>query len=413
MKDLVVNISALLISISLLLLGNGLQMTLLGVRAQMEDFSTVTTGFLTSAYFIGYMIGALTIPRLVQIVGHIRVFVALASISSVSTILHVVWIDPVIWAILRIVTGFCLVGLYLVTESWLNQQATNQNRGQVFSAYMVINLASVGLGQQLLQVADPAGFGLFVLSTILFSLAVVPIALAPARTPVTLPSARMKIKSLYKVSPVGTVGAFIAGLNSGAFWGMAAVYLYSTGFATSQIANFMTFFVLGGMLMQWPLGKLSDKTDRRHVIMLSCAGIAVASQFVAHADIENLIVFYTSIIFFGGFFMSLNSLCTAHTNDFLKPEDFVQASGTMLLLFGIGAIIGPYLASVVMEILGTQALFLFCTATSSTLLLYTLVRRFVREAPETTMPFRGVPFATQHLMRLHKKLGKKSKPSEA
>ncbi|HIF25642.1 MAG TPA: hypothetical protein EYQ41_05690 [Micavibrio sp.] len=185
MREFAFNVSALLVSISLLLLGNGLAMTLLGVRAQMEGFSTVITGFLMSAYFIGYIFGALAVPKMVAAVGHVRVFAALASITSVSAIMHVVWVDPFFWAALRVLTGFCLVGLYMVTESWLNEQSSNENRGQVFSAYMIINLGSVAMGQQLLQVADPAGIGLFVISTVLFSLAVVPLSLVQSATAYT------------------------------------------------------------------------------------------------------------------------------------------------------------------------------------------------------------------------------------
>jgi MFS family permease len=408
MRDLLINVSALLLSISFLLLGNGLQMTLLGVRAQIEDFSTVITGFLTSAYFIGYIIGALTIPRMVEIVGHIRVFVALASASSIATILHVAWIDPYFWALLRIITGFCLVGLYLVTESWLNEAATNENRGTVFSSYMVVNLASVGLGQQLLQVADPAGYGPFILVTILFSLAVVPIALAPVRTPGMIPSERMKIKKLYLISPVGTLGSFMAGLVSGAFWGMAAVYLFTLEFTTREIANFMMIVVLCGMALQWPLGKLSDKIDRRLVIALCCIGISTAATFIIMVDPQNSFSFYSTAFLLGGFLMSINSLCTAHTNDYLSQKDFVQASGTLLLVFGLGAMTGPYAASIGMQFFGDDMLFVFIIATSLVLFSYTFIRRFIREAPAVRLPFKPVPLSTQHLMKWHKAKIKKS-----
>lgn len=406
MRDIVVNVSALLVSISLLLLGNGLQMTLLGVRAQIEDFSTVITGFLTSAYFIGYILGALAIPKMVELVGHIRVFVALASISSISAILHPVMPDPYLWIVLRVITGFCLVGLYLVTESWLNEQSTNENRGQVFSAYMVINLASVAMGQQLLQLSDPGGYGLFILGTVLFSFAVVPISLMPARTPVTLPTERMQIKRLYRISPVGSVGAFMSGLVSGAFWGMGAVYLYAAGYETSQIANFMMIVVFGGMILQVPFGKISDMVDRRFVIIATCVGLVASGLFMMGIDPQDHAVLYIAAFFYGGFALTMNSLCTAHTNDFLEAKDFVQASGTLLLLFGAGAIVGPYIASLFMEYLGNETLFLFVAIVGVLFGIYASYRSFVRSAPKKRGPFRALPFATQHLVKLHRKRSK-------
>lgn len=402
MRDFAVNVAALLVSISLLLLGNGLTMTLLGVRAQMEGFSTVITGFLMSAYFIGYIFGALSVPKMVTAVGHVRVFAALASITSVSAILHVVWIDPYFWAILRILTGFCLVGLYLVTESWLNEQSSNENRGQVFSAYMIINLGSVAMGQQLLQLADPAGIGLFVIGTVLFSLAVVPLSLVPARAPQPIPGVRMKIRSLYKISPVGTVGAFCSGLVNGAFWGMAPVYLFQSAFTTSQIANVMMAAVLGGMFMQWPLGRFSDKTDRRNIIMLTCVGFIGASLLIANTDVNSIVMFFIAIALLGGFMMPLGALCNAHANDHLEQSDFVQASGTILMVSGIGAIIGPYAASILMQIGGETMLFIFCAIVAAVLLLFTACRRFVSEAPDKTRPFRALPMATHYIARMQR-----------
>lgn len=402
MREFAFNVSALLVSISLLLLGNGLAMTLLGVRAQMEGFSTVVTGFLMSAYFIGYIFGALAVPKMVAAVGHVRVFAALASITSVSAIMHIVWVDPFFWAALRILTGFCLVGLYMVTESWLNEQSSNENRGQVFSAYMIINLGSVAMGQQLLQVADPAGIGLFVISTVLFSLAVVPLTLVPSRAPQPIPSARMKIKTLFKNSPVGTIGIFCSGLVNGAFWGMAPVYLFQSAFTTGQIANVMMFAVLGGMFMQWPLGRMSDKTDRRHIIMLACAALIGASLLIANTDVHSMVMFGFAIALFGGFMMPIGALCNAHINDHLQQKDFVPASGAMQMVGGVGSIIGPYAASIAMQVDGETMLFIFCGGIAATLLVFTAFRRFVSEAPEHTRPFRALPMATHYINRLQR-----------
>ena len=410
MRDFAFNVSALLVSMSLLLLANGLAMTLLGVRAQMEGFSTVITGFLMSAYFVGFIGGAVAIPKMVAAVGHVRVFAALASLTSVSAIMHVVWVDPIFWAALRVVTGFCLVGLYMVTESWLNEQASNESRGQVFSAYMIINLGSVAMGQQLLQVADPAGMGLFIISTVLFSLAVVPLTLVPSRAPQPIPSARMKVKRLFKISPVGTTGVFCSGLVNGAFWGMAPVYMFQSGFSTGQIANVMMFAVLGGMMMQWPLGRLSDKTDRRHIVMLACIGLIAASLLIANTDVNSMVMFSIAIALFGGFMMPIGAICNAHINDHLKQADFVPASGAMQMAGGIGSIIGPYAASIAMQVGGEAMLFIYAAIVAVALLLFTAYRRFVSEAPEHTSPFRALPMATHYITRMQRvKIARKKK----
>lgn len=387
MRDIIGSIAALMAGIAFLLLGNGLQGTLIGVRAQIEGFSTSMTGFLMSGYFIGHILGALYVPRLVGIAGHIRVFSALASLASAAALLHIVWIDPYFWALLRGITGACLAGLYLVTESWLNGRADNQNRGKLFSLYMVINLASVGLGQQLMNLADPAGFHLFVLGSVLFSVAVIPVALTRAPAPELKETLRMKIKTLWAISPVGTTGAFTAGLTNGAFWGMGPVFAYQSGLTTAQLAGFMSAVVFGGMALQWPLGWLSDRTDRRNVIALIAAGLAATGVVMGMTGAAALWLLLLAAFLFGGFLLTLGALCNAHINDHVDAKDFVPASGTILLVSGLGAVAGPYLAALVMEAFGTAALFYGIAALTSLLLLYVLYARSVRDAPERTEDF--------------------------
>ncbi|TVQ84738.1 MAG: MFS transporter [Micavibrio sp.] len=387
MRDILASIAALMISISLLLLGNGLQGTLIGIRAQIEGFSTAMTGFLMSGYFIGHILGALYVPRMVGFVGHIRVFAGLASLASAAALLHIVWIEPYFWAFLRGLTGACLAGLYLVTESWLNGRADNSNRGKIFSTYMVINLASVGLGQQLMNLADPAGFHLFVLGSVLFSLAVIPVALMRAPTPPIAETVRMKIKTLLKTSPVGTTGAFIGGLTNGAFWGMGPVYAYQSGLTTAQIAAFMSAVVFGGMALQWPLGFLSDRTDRRNVIALIAGGIAATGLVMALTGSGVIWLLMMAAFFFGGFLLTLGALCTAHINDHVAQDEFVPASGTILLVVGLGAVAGPYLAALLMQALGAAALFYAISLLTAALLVYVLYARSIRTAPEKSGEF--------------------------
>lgn len=279
-----------------------------------------------------------------------------------------------------------------MTESWLNGRADNKNRGKLFSLYMVINLASVGLGQQLMNLADPAGFHLFVLGSVLFSVAVIPVALTRAPAPELQETLRMKIGTLWKISPVGITGAFTAGLTNGAFWGMGPVFAYQTGLTTAQLAGFMSAVVFGGMALQYPLGWLSDRTDRRNVIALIAAGLAATGCVMGMTGAAVLWLLLIAAFLFGGFLLTLGALCNAHINDHVAAKDFVQVSGTILLVSGLGAVAGPYLAALVMESFGTSALFYGIAALTSLLLIYVLYARTIRAAPKRTEDF--VPSST-------------------
>mgnify|MGYP000862930607 CR=1 FL=1 len=339
-----------------MMLGVGLQGTLLGLRASLEGFPTVVTGVIMSAYFAGFVGGSMMTPLIVARVGHIRVFAALASTASIAVLVHGVVVVPWVWMLMRLLSGFCMAGLYIVSESWINDRATNESRGKLMSLYMVIALGSLGLGQFLLNVADPAGVLLFLLASALVSLAVVPISLTSGSAPSHDEPESMGIRTLWKVSPLGLVGVMAEGMAAAAFYGMGAVYAKDQGMDAFQVSMLMAVATFGGMALQWPVGHASDRHDRRIVI-------AVASVVGGLAAIAAVFVSGTAQLvavgLLGGMMMPLYSLSVAHTNDYLQPTQMVAASSSMILMSGVAAIAGPLLASLSMQVLGPDGFFWF------------------------------------------------------
>jgi len=368
---------SLLAATAILLLGSGLLGTLVALRAGAESFSQPMIGLIMSGFFMGYVIGSYLCPHVIRNFGHIRSFSVFAAMGCVSVILHGLIIDPTIWLILRIITGICMLGMYLVIESWINSVATSKTRGRVFSIYMAINLLSLGCGQYLLLVYDIKSLAPFALIALFFSLALVPIALTRITQPAQVETGRLGIKHLYTTSPLASYGALLSGIVNGAFWGMGPVYALNAGFDVSGIALFMSGVVFGGSLLQWPLGHLSDQHDRRLVIlavsvMASIAAIAVFYLINSHQALGLLAAFI-----FGGCAFSIYSLSMAHANDQIKPEDILETSRGLLLLSGIGATIGPLSAGLLMGWLGAHTLMLYFSALMLLLACFALMRRFI------------------------------------
>jgi MFS family permease len=326
---------ALLLGMALLMIGNGLQGTLLGVRASLEGFATSTTGILMSGYYVGFLAGSALAPRLVARVGHVRVFGALASLASVAILVHALFVGPATWLAMRLMSGFAYAGLYVVAESWLNEEATNATRGRLLSVYMVVSLGGVALGQALLNLADPSTPDLFVLVSVLVSLGLVPMLLSASRMPAFEAPSAVGVRQLYDATPTGVLGMFITMIAQGAFFGMGAVYASEVGLSVGEISLFMGLALLGGVLLQWPIGRLSDTFDRRQVIVtasLLAAVLAFAAALLGD-DVPRLPLF-ALVSLFGGVLLPMYSLCIAYTNDYLRPDQMVDASGTLVLIGG-------------------------------------------------------------------------------
>jgi len=374
-------VGALLLSVALLLTGNGLQGTLLPVRANLESFGSVSIGILGSAYYVGFVAGCVLTPQLLRRAGHIRLFTAMVSVASVIPLAHAMLVGPLPWWLLRAMTGLCLAGLYLIIESWLNERATPQNRGMIFTTYTTVNFSVITLGQMLLLADDPIRFHLFSLASILVSLAAVPVAMTRYPQPAPISSARLSLRGLYRVSPVGVAGVLTVGLANGAFWGMAPAFASQAGLTITQVAWFMSATVVGGALAQWPFGRLSDKMDRRKTILLSCLLAAGAAGLVilTYLTLPDLMI--GAAFLFGVFSFPLYAISVAHTNDMATDVDFVAVAGGLLLINGAGSVIGPLVAGLAMHQLGPLGLFGFTAIVHVCMSLFTLHRMGQRAAP--------------------------------
>ena len=374
MIAIVTPILALLISVSLLLMGNGLQNTLLPVRASIEAFSAIDIGILGSAYFLGFGVGCVYGPYLVRRVGHIRTFTAMATIASCAVLVHAFVLNPVVWWILRICTGICFALLYMVIESWLNEKASNENRGTVFSIYTIINLTVITLGQMMLMLDEPANFMLFSFASILVSLAAVPVALSKSSEPAPIQTVKINFRRLYQTSPVGVIGCLVVGLSNGSFWSLAPVFASGESNAVKTVAIFMSITVIAGAIGQWPLGRMSDRMDRRRVILLACGGAMCAGILLSMLNPawENLLLLTAFV--FGLFSFPLYALCVAHTNDFADQSQYVEVACGLLLVYAVGAVAGPMIASVFMYLIGVSGLFAFTALVHAGMIVFVIHR---------------------------------------
>ncbi len=352
---------ALLIGMILIMIGNGMQSTLMGVRGGIEGFSTSALSIITAGYFVGFLAGSRAAPVMIRRVGHVRVFAALGSFMSAGLIAFPLIADPVVWTVLRVILGFCLSGVYVTAESWLNNAADNQTRGKVLSAYMIAQTLGMVTAQGLLNLADAAGFVLFVLSSILVSLSFAPILLSASPVPVTEATRAMTLAQLYRRSPLGTVGTLLLGGVFAAQMGMAAVYGAKAGLAVGQVSAFIAAIFVGSLALQYPIGWLSDRMDRRLLILvLGMTGAAATwAGFVSGGALPLLL---GAAFLMGGMANPLYSLLIAYTNDYLELEEMPAASSALVFIYGIGAIAGPLVTGGVMNVVGPDGFWLVLSA---------------------------------------------------
>lgn len=368
------SLSTLFLGVGLLLVGVGLLFSVLGLRAGVAQFSSTTLGLVTSAYYAGFVAGTFACPILIRKVGHIRAFAAMASLASTMPILHALWIDPWFWGVLRFITGVCMVGLYIVIESWLNALAPNALRGRLFAVYMAVNFVALALGQWLILVGDRLGFVPFAMVSVMFSFALLPITMTRVDEPAPVQAPKFSLRSLYDASPLGMAAAVASGLITGAFYGMGTVFGKAAGFSDAGVASFMAAAILGGAIFQWPVGIFSDRHDRRVVLLWVCvlgAGVTALGFVLAHYAVDALLPL---ALVFGGLIFSMYGLGVAHVNDVIDSSRLVEFTGGLLLLHGVGAAIGPVLAGTVMDVAGPSSLMLFYAAVMGAMALYTVKR---------------------------------------
>ena len=382
---------ALLLGMGLLMVGNGMQGTLLGIRGSIEDFSTFNMSIVMSAYFIGFLGGSRIAPGMIRRVGHVRVFAALASMISAVMILYPTFPNVAVWTLGRVLIGFCFSAVYVTAESWLNNAATNENRGQTLSVYMIVQTFGIVIAQALLLTADPSGFVLFVIPSVLVSLAVTPILLSISPTPAFDTTKPMSLRELASFSPLGCVGMFLLGGVFSAQFGMASVYGAEAGLTVAQISIFVATFFVGSVVLQYPIGWISDRMDRRLLIVItSIIGAAGSFGGMIFGHIFPVLLVASFVV--GGMSNPLYSLLIAHTNDFLEHEDMAAASGGMIFINGLGAIMGPIITGWMMgTTLGPGGFYLFTAVLFVVLAVYASYRATVRPAVPATETGEFVP----------------------
>ena len=370
---------ALLIGILLLMLGNGVQATLLGVRGELEGYSTFTMSIVMSGYFIGFLGGSKLAPQMIKRVGHVRVFAALASLISAVMILYAAFPSAIFWTVLRIIIGFCFSGVYVVAESWLNDNSTNQTRGQVLSVYVIVQLIGIVSAQALLNFGDPGGYFLFVISSVLVSIAFAPILLSVSPAPLFETAKPMSVRELVRASPLGATGAFCLGALFAGLWGMSSVFGTQVGLSVREISIFVAAIYVGGMIFQYPVGWFSDRFDRRKIILVMAAISAIAA-LIAVMTFGMFAALISAALVIGGVVNPMYTLVIAYSNDMLEPEDMPAAAGALIFLNGLGAAGGPLVVGWIMTLVGPVGFFVYIAAVMAFLAFFTLFRMAMRPA---------------------------------
>ncbi|WEZ83855.1 MFS transporter [Rhizobium sp. 32-5/1] len=383
----------LLITAGILIGGNGLQGTYISLRALQEGFSTSLIGLVGTGYNIGFAIGCIYVTRILRSIGHIRTFSAMAAIASAAAIAMVLFIDPWFWFLMRLVAGICFASLFATVESWLNARVTNANRARTLSIYRVVDLGSVTAAQYLIPTVGIDGFQLFAIAAMALSLSLVPISLADRSSPDAPEAIKFDIKALWNISPLATIGCIVVGLTNSTFRSLGPIYADGIGLSITAIATFMSVGIIGGVVLQYPLGLYSDRFDRRVIILLATLGSLLAGLYLALFAGSDEWANFIGIFIFGAFAMPLYSLCSAHANDHAAEGQHALVSAGMLFFWSLGAIIGPLFASFMLDIFGPQALFIYTAAVLAAFMLYTVQRMMARDgvpAGERRMRFRNL-----------------------
>ena len=368
----------LLLAAGILLGGNGLQGTLIALRGAQEGFAPSTIGFMGTFYFAGFLLGCLAITRIMKAVGHVRAFAALAAIASAGTLLLVLAIDPVVWSAIRFLSGFCFAGLFTVMESWLNSGVSNESRARVLAVYRIVDIGSVTGAQFLIPVIGPDGFAIFAVMSIMITLSLVPVSLGDRSNPTPPDDVKLDLARVWRISPLGCIGCIAVGVTNSAFRTLSPVYAEQVGMSVTDVVTFVSVGIIGGAIMQYPLGYLSDRWDRRWTLLLTTACALAASLAIAFLAGSRPWTNFAFVFVFGSFAMPLFSLCAAHANDRAEKGDFVVVNAALMLFYSFGAICGPLAASWTMQQFGPPALFVFTATVYAIFILIIFYRMLAR-----------------------------------
>lgn len=370
------SVGTLLLAIFMLMAGSGFLSTLISLRLDAAGAPALFVGIVATAYFAGLAVGSILAFSVVARVGHIRAFTAFVSLFSATSLSYAIYLDPVFWALLRLTEGFCMAGVFVCLESWLNERAEPETRGSVLAFYMIALYAGQAIGQFLLNLGHAWPSMPFIAASILLSLSILPIALTRLAAPAAPEGQIMRLRSLYAASPLGVIGAGATGVILSAFYGLGAIFARGTGLAEAGTAWFMSATILGGVALQWPLGRLSDRIDRRKVIVI-CFVATLLISLAIFASAEGRAELMLGGALFGGACFALYPLCVAHTNDHLRSSQRVSATGGLVLVYSLGAVAGPLPASALMDAAGPRGLFLFIGLCASAVTLFAVYRLFM------------------------------------
>ncbi|MCP4073838.1 MAG: MFS transporter [Hyphomicrobiales bacterium] len=368
----------LLIAAGILLAGNGLQGTLIAIRGTSEGFSTLQIGAIGAGYFLGFMMGALVVSRMLQAVGHIRLFSAMAAIAASGTLILIMLVDPLTWFVLRVLMGFCFACLFATVDSWINSGVSNDIRAKVLSVYRIVDIACVTGSQFLIPFFGSEGFVIFAVMAIMVSISLVPISLADRSNPRQPSQVSFSLDKVWRISPIACIGCIAIGLTGATFRLVGPVYAQSIGMSIASVATFMSAGIFGGAVLQYPLGWLSDKYGRREVLIIATLGAAAAGFFITNFASDDHSLNMLGIFLFGAFSLPLYSLSAAHANDHASKDEFIQIAAGLMFFWSIGAIIGPVAGSYMMELYGPSVLFYFTSVIHTVLAMFTLWRMWVR-----------------------------------
>lgn len=394
MLHLLRGVGALFIAVALLMLGNGLQGSLIAVRATLEGFGSGLTGLIMSAYYLGFLVSSLITPRLIGSVGHIRVFAAFAAVAAAAILAQALLPVPLFWMIMRFFSGLAFAGLFVAVESWLNQSVTNESRGRLFAVYMMLVSGCLGLGQYLLPTADPRDEALFIVVAMLLCASIIPLALSRSPAPAIQSVGRIGFRALYRASPLGTVACLLVGMAQGTLLSMGGAYATLIGLKSEGVAVFISLPLFAVLLLQFPLGLWSDRTDRRKVIAAAAVVAAAAAVLSLWRQEQSGLYFFAGFALYGGIVMALYGIVIAHANDAIPNEQVLPASARLYLIYAVGSSLGPTVAGVAMGWFGAPAFLAFGALVHVAVAIFALYR-MTRRAAITDEEERGhyVPVA--------------------
>lgn len=405
----------LLIAAGILLGGNGLQGTLIALRGAQEGFAPSMIGFMGTAYFGGFLLGCVFVTRIMKAVGHVRSFSALAAIAASGTLMLVLVIDPLMWSAIRFATGFCFAGLFTIMESWLNSGVQNHNRARVLALYRIIDIGSVTGAQFLIPVFGADGFTIFAIMSIMITLSLVPVSLGDRSNPTAPEDVKLDLARVWRISPLACIGCIAVGITNSSFRTLSPVYAEQIGMSVTDVVTFISVGIIGGALIQYPLGHISDLWDRRKVLLATTGGAMIAALALVFLAGTGTLVNFAMVFVFGSFAMPLFSLSAAHANDRADKGEFVLVNAGLMLFYSFGAIGGPLIASSFMQRFGPQSLFAFCALVYGVFILIILYRMRARGSVPASRRGRFVAMlrTSTFFSRLARKSGPQAKPPEA